>query len=222
MRSQVLILLLVTISACVFQSTHQYRLKKRELDVDFLLHGIVRECSARKVDRFIRKMCHTTFQDALEGKFPHLITFCKKKGSGTRYCDAINQHTRATLSVGAKRSLERRSVPSDNGDRRAQTTNDKLDPVERVAAQLCMRMSWKSSMNIHRPCNEIMQGIQRQCSQIENLRQYHPDYNYCQVALSSSSLVPWRTSEASAPRSHPSSVPLDIVESDRVEPVSEH
>jgi hypothetical protein len=116
MKSQVLALLLLTIGALLIQSTHQYRLRKRELTEYDLTHFIVNTCSADKIDMIIQNLCDETLQSALMGNFPFLTYYCKMIGSGNRYCDNINQYTFADQDIGAKRFVSRRFVRSLNKD----------------------------------------------------------------------------------------------------------
>jgi hypothetical protein len=234
MKSQVLTLLLLTIGALLFQSTHQYRLQKRELTEYDLTSFIVNTCAADKIDMLIQNLCDQTLQSALTGNFPFLAYYCKMIGSGNRYCDNINRHTFAHQNSGAKRFMSRRYSRSLNKDKRSyqkeQEMDTDIDLEQKKIIQLCMTKTDKSSTGTHRFCNRTLKQIQRgQYPQIKLLCKSHPGINYCQHVLSLPSLLSWPLSEESSsllsslpsalPNSYLSSVPLESSKSSDVESI---
>jgi len=231
MKSQVLTLLLLTIGALLIQSTHQYRLRKRELTEYDLTHFIVNTCSADKIDTIIQNLCDQTFQSALMGNFPFLTYYCKMIGSGNRYCDNINQHTFADQNIGAKRFVSRRFVRSLNKDyQKGQEMDIDIDLEQKMIIQMCMTKTDKSSIETHRFCNKTLKEIQRgRYPEIKRLCKFYPGINYCRHVLSFSSLVSWPLSEESSsllsslssatPDTYISSVPLESSKSSDVESI---
>jgi hypothetical protein len=235
MKSQVLTLLLFIIGAFLFQSTHQYRLKKRALTEYDLTSFIVNTCSADKVEMLIQNLCDQTLQSALMGNFPFLTYYCKMIGSGSRYCDNINRYTLADQNVGAKRFIYRRSVRSLNDDNKSdqneeQETDIDIDLEQKQIIQMCMTKTDKSSIGTHRFCNRILKEIQQgRYSEVKRLCRSHPGFNYCRHILSFSSLFSGPLSEASAsllsslpsttPFNNISSVPLEFSKSSDVESI---
>jgi len=154
MKSQVLTLLLMTIGALLFQSTHQYRLRKRELTEYDLTSFIVNTCSADKIDMLIQNLCDQTLHSALMGNFPFLTYYCKMIGSGNRYCDNINRHTLADENIEAKRFTSRRHVRSlykdTKSNKQEQETDTDIDLKQKKFIQICMSKTDKNSIEMHR------------------------------------------------------------------------
>jgi len=230
MKSQVLTLLLLTIGALLIQSTHQYRLRKRELTEYDLTSFIVSTCSADNNDMLIQNLCDQTLQSALMGNFPFLTYYCKMIGSGNRYCDNINRHTFADHNTGAKRFMSRRFVRSL---KKEQEMERDIDLEQKMIIQMCMIQTDKSSSGTHRFCNRTLKKIQRgHYPEIKHLCKSYPDSKYCQHALSSLSLVSRPLSEESSsilsslpsatPDTFISSVPLESSKSSDVESVIDH
>jgi hypothetical protein len=236
MKSQVLTILLLTIGVLLFQSTHQYRLRKRELTEYDLISFIVNTCSADKIDMLIQNLCDQTLQSALIGNFPFLIYYCKMIGSGNRYCDNINRHTPADQNIEAKRFTSRRHVRSVNKDkqlnRKGPETNTDIDLKEKKIIEICLTKTDKNSIGMHRFCNETLKEIQQgQYPEIKHLCQFHPDFNYCRHVLSFSSSLSWPLlEESSSPLSslsptaniHFSSVPLESSKLSDVDSIIDH
>jgi hypothetical protein len=235
MKSQVLTLLLLTIGAILFQSTHQYRLRKRELTEYDLTSFIVNTCSADKIDILIQDLCDQTLQSALMGNFPFLTYYCKMIGSGNRYCDDINRHTLADdENIEAKRFTSHRLVRSLDKDKKSnrhgQETVTDIDLKEKMILQMCMTKTDKNSIEIHRFCNKTLKEIQRgRYPEIKRLCKFHLDFNYCRHVLSSSSAFSWplleelssplSSSSSITPNIYLSSVPLESSKSSDVEPI---
>jgi hypothetical protein len=229
MKSQVLTLLLLTIGALLFQSTHQYRLRKRELTEYDLTSFIVNTCSAEKIDMLIQNLCDQTLQSALMGNFPFLTYYCKMIGSGNRYCDNINRHTLADQNIEAKRFTSHRLVRSLNKDKesnqKGQETDTDIDLKQKKIIQMCMTKTDKNSIGMHRFCDQTLKEIQRgRYPEIKHLCKFHPDFNYCRHVLSfwplleeSSSLL--SSSTSATPNIHFSSVPLESSKSSDVETI---
>ncbi|CAF1447109.1 unnamed protein product [Adineta steineri] len=222
MKSQVLTLLLLTIGAHLFQSTHQYRLQKREINEYHLTEFIVTSCSADKVDVFIQNLCDQTLQSALMGHFPFLTYYCNEFGSGNRYCNNINRYTIAAQDAGTKRFLSRRFIRSLN----EQEINTKVDLEQKLILKICMKKVDKHSTEIDRFCNLTLQQIQQgRYPEIKSLCKFHPGFNYCRDVLSSSSLYSLPSSLLSSssstitPDSHRTSVPLEFSKLSDVESV---
>jgi hypothetical protein len=202
MKSQVLTLLLLTIGALLFQSTHQYRLQKRELTEYDLTNFIVNTCSADKLEMLIQNLCDQTFESALMGNFPFLTYYCKMIGSGNRYCDNINRHTLAIdPAIEAKRFTSHRLKRSLNKDKKSiPETDTDLDLKEKKILALCMVKPDKYSLETHRFCDQKLKEIQQgQYPQIKRLCQTHHDINYCRHVLSFSSLLEGSSSLLSSP-----------------------
>jgi hypothetical protein len=231
MKSQVLTLLLLTIGALLIQSTHQYRLRKRELTEYDLTGFIVNTCSADKLDMLIQNLCDQTLQSALMGNFPFLTYYCKMIGSGNRYCDNINQHTFADQHIEAKRFVSRRFVRSlSKGYQKGQEMETDIDLEQKLIIKMCMTKTDKSSTGTHRFCNRTLEEIQRgRYPEIKRLCKSYPGFNYCQHVLSFSSLVSWPLREESSsllsslpsatPDTYISSVPLESSKSSDVESI---
>jgi hypothetical protein len=234
MKSQVLTLLLLTVGALLFQTTHQYRLQKRELTEYDLTSFIVNTCSADKIDMLIQNLCDETLRSALMGNFPFLIYYCKVIGSGNRYCENMNQHTLADQNIEAKRFTPHRLVRSLNKDkksnRKGQETDTDIDLKQKKIIQMCMTKTDKNSIGIHRFCNQTLKEIQRgRYPEIKRLCQFHPDSNYCRHILSFSSSFSWplleesssllSSSTSNTPNINLSSVPLESSKSSDVESV---
>jgi hypothetical protein len=234
MKSQVLTLLLLTIGAFLFQSTHQYRLHKRELTEYDLTSFIVNTCSADKIDMIIQNLCDQTLQSALMGNFPFLTYYCKMIGSGNRYCDNINRYTLADQNIGVKRFIYRRFARSltddDKSNQEEQETDTDIDLEQKRIIHMCMTKTDKSSMGTHRFCNRTLKEIQRgRYPEVKRLCKSNPGFNYCRHVLSFSSLFSWPLSQASTsllsslpsttPNINFSSIPLEFSKSSDVESV---
>jgi hypothetical protein len=232
MKSQVLTLLLLTIGAFLFQSTHQYRLRKRELTEYDLTSFIVNTCAADKIDMLIQNLCDQTLRSALMGNFPFLTYYCKMIGSGNRYCDSINRHILADQNFEAKRFMSHRHVRSLNIDkksnRKGQETDTDIDLKQKMIIQTCMAKTDKNSVGMHRFCNQTLQEIQRgRYPAIKRLCELHPGFNYCRHVLSfswplleeSSSLL--SSLPSTTPNIHLSSVPLGSSKSSDVESIND-
>jgi hypothetical protein len=218
MKSQVLTLLLLTIGILLFQSTHQYRLQKRDLTEYDLTSFIVNTCSADKLDMIIQNLCDQTLESALMGNFPFLTYYCKMIGSGNRYCDNINrQILAADQNIEDKRFTSHRLKRNLNKDKKSiQETDTDLDLKQEKILALCMVKPETYSRETHRFCDQTLKEIQQgQYPQIKHLCQFHHDVNYCRHVLSFSLLE-----ESSSPLSSSittninlSSVPPSYVES---------
>jgi len=227
MKSQVLTLLLLTIGAFLFQSTHQYRLRKRELTEYDLTSFIVNTCAADKIDMLIQNLCDQTLQSALMGNFPFLTYYCKMIGSGNRYCDNINRHTFADQNIEAKRFTSHRLVRSLHKDkklnRKGQETDTDIDLKQKMIIQMCMVKTDKSSIETHWFCNETLKEVQRgKYPKIKYFCKFHPDFNYCRHVLSFSSSISWplleeSSSTSTTPNINLSSVSLESSELSDVE-----
>jgi hypothetical protein len=231
MKSQVLTLLLLTIGAHLLPSTHQYQIRKRALTEYDLTSFIVNTCSAVKVDIIIQNLCDQTLESALMGNFPFLTYYCKMIGSGNRYCENINRYTLAEQNVNPKRSLSRRFVRSLMKDktsyRKEQKIDTDIDLEQKAIVQICMTTTDKSSIEMQRFCNRTLTEIQQgRYPEIKRLCKSHPGFNYCQDALSFSSLFSSSLSKESSSllsslpsitsNSHHSSVPLESSKSSDV------
>jgi hypothetical protein len=235
MKSQVLTLLLLTIGILLFQSTHQYRLQKRELTEYDLTSFIVNTCAAEKIDMLIQNLCDQTLQSALMGNFPFLLYYCKMIGSGNRYCDNINRHRLADQNVEAKRFTSHRFVRSLNKDtksnRKGQETDTDIDLKQKMIIQTCMAKTDKNSIGMHRFCNQTLKEIQRgRYPEIKRLCKFNPDFNYCRHVLSFSSSFSWplleesssllsSSSPSTTPNIYLSSVSLESSKSSDVESI---
>jgi hypothetical protein len=199
MKSQVLTLLLLTIGVLLFQSTHQYRLQKRELTEYDLTSFIVNTCSADKLDVLIQNLCDQTLESALMGNFPFLTYYCKMLGSGNRYCENINRHTIA----------EDQNIETKRFIRSLKKTDTDLDLKQRKIIALCMVKADKNSLETHRFCDQTLKEIQQgQYPEIKHLCKSHHDFNYCRHVLSYS-LLEESSSLLSSPDINLSSVPLE-------------
>ncbi|CAF2333532.1 unnamed protein product [Rotaria sp. Silwood2] len=196
MKSQMFALLLLVISAFFFQSTHQYRLSKRELTEYDLTSFIVSTCSADKTDMFIQNLCDQTLQSALMGNFPILTYYCKTIGVEMSYCNNINLHTVSNQNVEAKRFVSRRFVRSLNEDKKlyhkGQEINNDIDLEEKLIMQLCMTKTEKSSIDTDKFCNRTLHEVlQGRYPEIKRLCKYHPSFDYCRRIRSYSLLLSW-------------------------------
>jgi hypothetical protein len=203
MKSEVLTLLLLTTGAFLFQSTHQYRIFKRELTEYDLTKFIVNTCSAEKVETIIQNLCDQTLQSALMGNFPFLTYYCKTIGVGMRYCGNLNQQTDLSQSDGAKRFVYRRFVRSLNEDSRSQrgghASDIELDLEQKRILQMCLTKSEKSSIGTRHFCNEKLQEAQRgRYPEVTRLCKSHPAFAYCQRVLSYSPSFSWPLSTSSS------------------------
>ncbi|CAF0920245.1 unnamed protein product [Adineta ricciae] len=189
MKSQVLTLLLLTIGAHLFQSTHQYRLRKRELTEYHLTSFIVSSCSADKIDMFTQTLCDQTLQSALMGQFPVLMYYCKVMGSGSRYCDNLNRYQLALENVATKRFASRRfvrAIPENKRSYRKKPTSHTGTDFDQNLLRVCMEKTDESPVIIHRICNHTLDAIEQgQYPEIKQLCKSHPGSSYCRVVLSS-------------------------------------
>jgi hypothetical protein len=161
MKSQVLTLLLLTISVLLFRSTHQYRLQKRELTEYDLTSFIVNTCAADKLDVLIQNLCDQTLESALIGNFPFLTYYCKMIGSGNRYCDNINRHTATDQNIEAKR-FTRSLNKNKKSHQKGQETHTDRDLKQKKIIALCMASNTdKYSWGIHRFCDDTLKAIQQ-------------------------------------------------------------
>lgn len=194
MKSQVLTLLLLTIGTLLFQTTHQYRLRKRELTEYDLTNFIVNTCSADDNDILIQNLCDQTLQSAVTGNFPFLIFYCKMTGTGNRYCENINRHSLANSNTEIKRFVARRIARNIKKiNQKQQETDDDIDLKYKEIIRKCS----KNSDQMQELCNEKFEEIQQgQYPEIKQLCQNHSDLKFCQNLLlfkswsSSSSPIP--------------------------------
>jgi hypothetical protein len=185
MKSQMLTLFLLIIGAVFFQSTHQYRLSKRELTEYDLTSFIVGTCSAEKNDMLIQNLCDQTLQSALMGDFPFLNYYCKTLGVGMSYCHSLNRYMIMNQNHEPKRFIYRRLVRNLNEDnkvhRKEQEMNieTNLEPV--LIIKKCITKTEESSVNMNEFCNRTLQEIQQgRYPEIKQLCRYYPRSNYCQ------------------------------------------
>jgi len=223
MKSQMLTLLVLTIGACCFQPTHQYRLSKRELTEYDLISFIVGTCSIDQSDLLIQNLCDQTLQSALMGNFPFLIYYCKTIGAGMSYCNNINRHTVINQNVEAKRLIYRRSARSLNEDKNSLEKGQEMDfgtdLEQKLIMQICIPKAAKTSIDTDQFCARTIQEVrQGRYPEIKRLCMYHLASDYCQRVQSSASSFSWPLSESSSllssassdsiiPNNNPSFVP---------------
>lgn len=178
MKSQVLTLLFLTIGSLLFQSTHQYRLQKREITEYDLTNFIVNTCAADNNDMIIQNLCDQTLQSAIMGNFPVLIYYCKMIGRGNRYCDNLNQYHHPTE---AKRFTARRIARNTQKiNRLEQETDTNIDLKSQEIIRKCLN---KSNRFCEKKLEEIRQG---QYPDITKFCQKHSEMKFCQHLLLSS------------------------------------
>jgi hypothetical protein len=196
MKSQMLILILLIIGAFCFQSTHQYRLSKRDLTEYDLTSFIVGTCSADATDMLIQSLCDQTLQSALMGNFPFLTYYCKKIGAGMNYCNIFNRHALGNQNAGAKRFVSRRLVRNLNEDnksyRKKQEMNTETDLEQKLIMQICMPKTKKHSVDTDQFCNRTLQAVQQgRYPEIKRLCKYHSGSDYCRHVQSYSLSHSW-------------------------------
>ncbi|CAF0773986.1 unnamed protein product [Rotaria sp. Silwood1] len=204
MKSQMFTLLLLVISTFFFQSTHQYRLSKRELTEYDLTSFIVNTCSADKTDMFIQNLCDQTLQSALMGNFPILTYYCKTIGVKMSYCNNFNGPIDSDQNAEPKRFVSRRFARSLNKDNKlyhkGQEIDNDVDLEEKLIMQLCMTTTTeKSSVDTEKFCNRTLyEVLQGRYPAIKRLCKYHPSFDYCHRIRSYSLLLSWPLSKASS------------------------
>jgi hypothetical protein len=184
MKSPMITLILLIITAFFFQPTHQYRLSKRELTEFDLTSFIVSTCSADKTDMLIQNLCDQTLQSALMGDFPILTYYCKTIGVGMSYCNTINQNTVSDENIRAKRFAYRRFARSLNEDSKmyhtGQEMDNQIDFEQKLIMQLCMTTTEKSVVDTDKFCNRTLQQVhQGRYPEITRLCKHQPDFDYC-------------------------------------------
>jgi hypothetical protein len=204
MKSQMLAISLMIISAFFFQPTHQYRLSKRELTEYDLTSFIVSTCSARKTDMLIQGLCEQTLQSALMGNFPFLTYYCNTIGAGMSYCNIINRQTLVNQNAGAKQGVfYRRHVRSLNEDnnmyRKEQEMNIETGFEEKLIIQKCITKTEENSGDMDKFCNRTLQEVQRgRYPEIKHFCKYHLGSDYCRHVRLYSLLFPWSLSQSSS------------------------
>lgn len=163
-------------------TNQQNQLKKRQITEFDLTNFIVESCSADKIDTIIENLCDQTFQSALIGNFPSLISYCRISGRGQRFCHLI---TEQTSKIDIENSKDLSSIPQH---RKLQKQIQKKNLIKKndrdleteMIFEICLNNDETISIEITHLCNETLLLIrQGNYSSMRNLCKNHDESSFC-------------------------------------------